>query len=94
MNVCEKCAKENQDHFKFCLGCGAEIDSPSESPRGLMEGMMVNVGPMPSGELEEMLRAAVESDGRGGQRTARSTNLGMAVAVGADDDSDDNDASD
>jgi len=23
--VCDKCSKENQDHYKFCLGCGAEL---------------------------------------------------------------------
>jgi len=23
--VCPKCSKENQDHYKFCLGCGAEL---------------------------------------------------------------------
>src|ERR1051325_8174402 len=22
---CPKCFKENQDHYKFCLGCGAEL---------------------------------------------------------------------
>jgi pSer/pThr/pTyr-binding forkhead associated (FHA) protein len=26
--VCSRCSKENQDHYKFCLGCGAEL------PRG------------------------------------------------------------
>jgi pSer/pThr/pTyr-binding forkhead associated (FHA) protein len=26
--ICPKCSKENQDHYKFCLGCGAEL------PRG------------------------------------------------------------
>lgn len=25
MTVCNRCGKENQDHYKFCLGCGAEI---------------------------------------------------------------------
>ena len=28
MITCSKCGKENQDHYKFCLGCGAEL------PRG------------------------------------------------------------
>jgi pSer/pThr/pTyr-binding forkhead associated (FHA) protein len=23
--ICQKCSKENQDHYKFCLGCGAEL---------------------------------------------------------------------
>ncbi len=25
MITCSKCGKENQDHYKFCLGCGAEL---------------------------------------------------------------------
>lgn len=25
MITCSKCSKENQDHYKFCLGCGAEL---------------------------------------------------------------------
>jgi pSer/pThr/pTyr-binding forkhead associated (FHA) protein len=39
---CPKCAKENQDHYKFCLGCGAELPrdaapktfSPGTPPHG------------------------------------------------------------
>jgi len=27
--VCPRCAKENQDHYKFCLGCGAELPRDS-----------------------------------------------------------------
>src|SRR5580692_8885488 len=23
--TCPKCSKDNQDHYKFCLGCGAEL---------------------------------------------------------------------
>lgn len=29
MITCPKCSKDNQDHYKFCLGCGAEL--PRES---------------------------------------------------------------
>jgi pSer/pThr/pTyr-binding forkhead associated (FHA) protein len=25
MTVCNRCGKENQEHYKFCLGCGAEL---------------------------------------------------------------------
>jgi pSer/pThr/pTyr-binding forkhead associated (FHA) protein len=40
---CEKCGKENQDHYKFCLGCGAELPrkeapkpfSPQTPPHGV-----------------------------------------------------------
>jgi pSer/pThr/pTyr-binding forkhead associated (FHA) protein len=30
--TCPKCGKENQDHYKFCLGCGAELPR-EQSPR-------------------------------------------------------------
>ena len=38
---CSNCGKENQDHYKFCLGCGARLAgmaaapaSPARSPGG------------------------------------------------------------
>jgi len=27
--VCPRCSKENQDHYKFCLGCGSELPRDS-----------------------------------------------------------------
>jgi pSer/pThr/pTyr-binding forkhead associated (FHA) protein len=33
--VCTRCSKENQDHYKFCLGCGSELPrdaSPKAAP--------------------------------------------------------------
>ncbi|MEM6961490.1 MAG: zinc-ribbon domain-containing protein, partial [Myxococcota bacterium] len=30
MIVCPRCGKENQDHYKFCLGCGAELPRDAE----------------------------------------------------------------
>jgi FHA domain-containing protein len=41
--TCPKCSKDNQDHYKFCLGCGAELPrgaapkpfSPQTPPQGL-----------------------------------------------------------
>lgn len=43
MITCLKCGKENQDHYKFCLGCGAELPrgaaakpfSPNTPPHGV-----------------------------------------------------------
>ena len=43
MITCPKCSKENQDHYKFCLGCGAELPrdvapkafSPGTPPHGV-----------------------------------------------------------
>jgi pSer/pThr/pTyr-binding forkhead associated (FHA) protein len=52
MIVCNRCGKENQDHYKFCLGCGAEL-SPDEGPNvGTMKTMMADQGgrtPTPPG---------------------------------------------
>jgi pSer/pThr/pTyr-binding forkhead associated (FHA) protein len=31
--VCSRCSKDNQDHYKFCLGCGAELPRGSAQPR-------------------------------------------------------------
>jgi hypothetical protein len=41
--TCPKCSKDNQDHYKFCLGCGAELPrdaapkpfSPGTPPHGM-----------------------------------------------------------
>ena len=35
MIVCSRCSKENQEHYKFCLGCGAELPRQSAKPRSL-----------------------------------------------------------
>ncbi len=43
MISCPKCAKDNQDHYKFCLGCGAELPrdaapkpfTPQTPPHGM-----------------------------------------------------------
>ena len=33
MIVCPKCSKENQDHYKFCLGCGSELPRDGAAPQ-------------------------------------------------------------
>jgi len=33
--VCPRCSKENQDHYKFCLGCGSELPRGAAAPRAL-----------------------------------------------------------
>jgi hypothetical protein len=35
--TCPKCTKENQDHYKFCLGCGAELPRDA-SPKKFAAG--------------------------------------------------------
>ncbi len=49
MIVCNRCGKENQDHYKFCLGCGAEL-SPDDGTGnvGTMKTMMAESGGRPS----------------------------------------------
>ena len=37
MITCPKCTKENQDHYKFCLGCGAELPRDA-SPKKFAPG--------------------------------------------------------
>lgn len=33
MIVCSRCSKDNQDHYKFCLGCGAELPREQSGPK-------------------------------------------------------------
>jgi pSer/pThr/pTyr-binding forkhead associated (FHA) protein len=49
MTVCNRCGKENQDHYKFCLGCGAELTAaPKPSgDMGMMKTMMAEAGGAP-----------------------------------------------
>jgi hypothetical protein len=49
MTVCNRCGKENQDHYKFCLGCGAELSGAPKAPApasdmGMMKTMMADPG--------------------------------------------------
>ena len=44
MIVCQRCGKENQDHYKFCLGCGAEISGSEGDSVGMMKTMMADAG--------------------------------------------------
>src|ERR1043166_1058616 len=47
MTVCNRCGKENQDHYKFCLGCGAELTA-APKPGGdvaMMKTMMADPAP-------------------------------------------------
>lgn len=48
MIVCQRCGKENQDHYKFCLGCGAEIAPAGGDSVGMMKTMMADMGSAPN----------------------------------------------
>lgn len=60
---CSKCGKENQDHYKFCLGCGAELPrdaatkafNPGTPPEG------VKAVAKPAGALDATAAASQKS---------------------------------
>src|SRR5256885_14209178 len=49
MTVCNRCGKENQDHYKFCLGCGAELTAAPKpgTDMAMMKTMMADTGGPP-----------------------------------------------
>jgi pSer/pThr/pTyr-binding forkhead associated (FHA) protein len=57
MTVCNRCGKENHDHYKFCLGCGAELTAPKApaagggNDMGMMKTMMADPGNGPSAPI-------------------------------------------
>lgn len=52
MTVCNRCGKENQDHYKFCLGCGAELTATPKpgNDMAMMKTMMADAGSSPLGQ--------------------------------------------
>jgi pSer/pThr/pTyr-binding forkhead associated (FHA) protein len=50
MTVCNRCGKENQDHYKFCLGCGAELTAakPAGGDVAMMKTMMADPSQAPT----------------------------------------------
>ncbi len=78
MIVCSRCSKENQDHYKFCLGCGAELPRQSAKPRsvsagggGQKEGRTTNAPPAraaASGALASAPKLEIEPASEGSPR--------------------------
>lgn len=69
MIVCNRCGKENQDHYKFCLGCGAELTAlPKQGDVAMMKTMMADpsagLPPVP-GPGASMPRAGAAMGGPG-----------------------------
>ena len=56
MIVCNRCGKENQDHYKFCLGCGAELTAAPKGDAGMamMKTMMADTSGAPPRPLPGM----------------------------------------
>ncbi|MEJ7735460.1 MAG: zinc-ribbon domain-containing protein [Polyangiaceae bacterium] len=80
MITCPKCTKENQDHYKFCLGCGAELPRDA-SPKKFAPGTP------PHGVPAVRPGIADESTSQGAGGGARASNQrpgqpGMAMGGG------------
>ncbi len=72
MIVCARCSKENQDHYKFCLGCGAELPRDPSGPKsfsapsspGISLGSSTGTQPPPQRmQAAEAFAAQAEIDG-------------------------------
>jgi pSer/pThr/pTyr-binding forkhead associated (FHA) protein len=74
--TCKSCGKENQDHYKFCLGCGGEIarsvpaptatPGPATAGHGAIETARTVLPPAPTtaaGELGEASHLAPKPKG-------------------------------
>jgi pSer/pThr/pTyr-binding forkhead associated (FHA) protein len=72
MIVCNRCGKENQDHYKFCLGCGAEL---ATGPTGDEAG---NVGTMKTMMADSGQRSAPSPTPPGGVPHTRLPGVGAA----------------
>ena len=67
MITCPKCSKDNQDHYKFCLGCGAELPrdaapkpfSPKTPPHGVRPAAGTPVAPAPAAAAAPAAKAPV-----------------------------------
>jgi pSer/pThr/pTyr-binding forkhead associated (FHA) protein len=67
--TCLKCGKENQDHYKFCLGCGAELPravaakpfTAATPPQGVPAVAMPAPVPMPPPPLAAPVPAPIGS---------------------------------
>jgi pSer/pThr/pTyr-binding forkhead associated (FHA) protein len=43
VHVCSRCGKENQDHYKFCLGCGGEIGDSPPRPKAAPQSVPISL---------------------------------------------------
>lgn len=61
MITCSRCGKENQDHYKFCLGCGNEIRSGASKGAGAGAGAAAPTAAA-SSSVAQAARDGVASD--------------------------------
>src|SRR5438067_547522 len=79
MTVCNRCGKENQDHYKFCLGCGAELTAkpPGGDNMGMMKTMMADPGQAAPNAGAPLRGGMAPAPGPGPMRTPPSAMPGM-----------------
>lgn len=49
VKVCSSCGKQNQDHYRFCLGCGSELPAPGATPSAPAAGFAISDEPTTAG---------------------------------------------
>ena len=60
MIVCPRCSKENQDHYKFCLGCGAEL--PRDAAKKEFVAPVTTTDPPPRADRNLQFAATQQGD--------------------------------
>lgn len=88
MTACQRCGRENQEHYKFCLGCGAELPrSEGGAPKDFkvptppsFKAPSIASGPRPSQAPRQSVKAAkVVSAAPAGEPTVPCPSCGAAV---------------
>jgi hypothetical protein len=92
--TCPKCSKDNQDHYKFCLGCGAELPrdvapkpfAPQTPPQGMKTAQQAPQAPAaaaPAPPAAAFPPAAAAPAFRPPQPTAPNAPVGPPAGAGA-----------
>jgi pSer/pThr/pTyr-binding forkhead associated (FHA) protein len=73
MSVCPNCGKENQVHYKYCLGCGAELSEgsaprqmptpppPAKEPRAIPRTVLAEEAPSADPPADDGMLGAIAS---------------------------------
>jgi len=88
MTACTSCGKENEQHYKFCLGCGSELPSSSAMPTPTTRGWLDDepsatsggTAPLPNIEVAEVLRDAQAASRPASARSCPSCGTVVPVA--------------
>ncbi len=96
MIICPRCSKDNQDHFKFCLGCGAQLPKPASpvlkpaskpapfsNPKPSIKPAPVSTAKMrPAAAQAKATLVAILPDGSDGERFAITADQTIGRDVG------------